>query len=327
MWRLALVVTALCTQPFASHAMDFSVLQPGNPRVVISAVGQIQLGDDRKLHDFVGGLPAASSMVGIVLNSPGGNLLEGVRLAITVASSHVNSAVVNVCASACFLVFAAGLNKIVFDNARLGVHSASDLDGGESELSQATTTRMARLAAALNVPAPIVAKMVTTPPDQVAWLSRSELQSLPGIQFAETGTGAPDGYEPGSALRTGGRNATSPTPPTAYPRVPLPSPSQTASAATVPANGIEQSASYIAGRAARGAWEQWFASLTGDARAGAAWWAEHRSTAVRDHLSCENRVGMPVPFLSACAQARSMLVQSDQRRRADTVFKAGWNSL
>ncbi len=141
------------------------------------ASGDITPGDDEKLHRFVASLPADTNLVGVALSSRGGNLLEGLRLATTVRNTRLSTGVAGQCASACFLVFAGGAGKLVLDGARIGVHSAS-YEGAENTLSQAVTTQMARKAAEFGVPAAIIGKMVTTPPDHMTWLTRDDLLSM-----------------------------------------------------------------------------------------------------------------------------------------------------
>ena len=299
-WCLLIGAALLCRSGPA-QAMDF-LAQPLPDRsadTLIVATGEIRPGDDEKLHRFVGALPGTAKLIGIVLSSPGGNLLEGVRLAASIRSTGTATGVSGECASACFLVFAAGHGKIVFRGARVGVHSAS-FDGSETAMTQAITTRMAREAAELGVPPSIIGKMVTTPPDRMSWLSREELSSM-GVTFE----GAPPAqapYEPGSALRPGAAAG------------------QRVSAEPVAAGA---SVEFLAGRRARAEWEAWFGGLSGEARAGAEWWAGARSAAGRNHLGCG--VGTAA-FMGGCEQARTMLTASD-RRRSEPEFRAGWNSF
>jgi hypothetical protein len=82
------------------------------------------------------------------------------------------------CASACFLVFAAGDTKSVSYSARIGVHGASDEDGNETIQANAATVSMAKVAKDLGVPAAIIGRMVFTPPTEMVWLSPVELQSM-----------------------------------------------------------------------------------------------------------------------------------------------------
>lgn len=311
---------ALMLTPSAGQAMDFTFrpFKDKPDRGVIVAAGEIQLGDDEKLHDLVAALPGNTVLIGMFLNSPGGSLLEGVRMATTIRNTGLATAAVGVCASACFLMFAAGTRKLALNGARIGVHSAS-VEGAETLESQAVTTQMARQAAEFGVPPAVIGKMVTTAAADIAWLSKDDLRSM-DVELVNTRQAS---YEPGSPLRPGGASAASAGvgPAGPVPQVPT-APQQAASVETVlPADA---SPAFLAGRRARMEYEAWFNSVSGDARAGAEWWAGVRSRAQRDHLTCET--GTPL-WVVGCKQARTMLAPSDSRRRAEPDFRAGWNSL
>lgn len=301
-----------------ARGMEFDRDYTNDHHVVLGATGEIKPGDDRKLHEFVGSIPPSDTVIGIVLKSPGGNLLEGVRLARTIRNSNITTAAISECASACFLMLAAGRSKLVQRGARIGVHSAGYL-GGETEVSQAVTTQMARLANEFAVPPSIIGRMVSTPPTEMAWLSDEELLSVPHTEFMVVTNTPVANYEPGSALRTGNALTTTPsnTPST---------PGPIASAGTVNPLLASPSPSFLAGREVRTDWEQWFAVTSGDVHDGADWWAGHRSTAGRDRVSCENQSGVSPAWTYGCQQARSKLTSADARRRLDPDFKAGWNS-
>lgn len=295
------VAAQLLLPPPAAQAMDFTfkLLDGDLNRGVIVAKNKIEPGDDEKLHRFVGELPASTVLVAVMLDSAGGNLAEGVKLATTIRNTSLTTAAVGTCASACFLMFAAGTKKMSFDEARIGVHSAS-LHGVETMESQAITTRMARTASGLGVPASIVGKMVTTPASDIAWLTPAELQSM-NVELVNTQHAS---YQPGAPLRPGSAALAS-----------------TSSPASAPA---EASQGFVAGRRARMEYEAWFNGLAGDARAGAEWWAGVRAQAQRNRLQCD--AGVPLWALG-CKQAQTALASSDTRRRADPEFRAGWNSL
>ncbi len=81
------------------------------------------------------------------------------------------------CASACFLLFAAGEHRTYETGARIGVHSVTSSnhlgpDDGDGTLA------MARYAAHMGVPAGIVGEMVTTESTGIAWLSEDELAGM-----------------------------------------------------------------------------------------------------------------------------------------------------
>lgn len=311
-------VVGLALTSSTAHAMDFT-FDPldGKPNTgVIVAKGVIAPGDDEKLHRMVAELPGSTVLNGIALSSVGGNYLEGVRLATSIRNTGLTTAVIGNCSSACFLIFAAGSTKIVFEGAKIGVHSAS-LRGVETTDAQATTMQMARKLADLGVPPAIVGKVVTTPADDIAWLTSEDLASM-NVQVIRKQEAV---YQPGSPLRPGTAASARTTSSSPLPIVPAAS-DQTPSTGSVPTP--ETSPAFVAGRKARADYEAWFNELSGDIKSGAAWWAEVRSQAARNHHTCE--AGTPL-FNVGCKHAQIALGPSDTKRRADPDFKAGWNSL
>lgn len=199
-----LALMAVATQ---ARAMDFT-LMPLNDGQVIRAAGEIVDKDDEKLHKFVSEMPPETKLIAFIMTSPGGNLREGVRLAETIRSSELETGVVDQCASACFLMFAAGRVKYVIDDAAIGVHSASMPGGRETTESQAITTLMARTASEYGVPSGIIGKMVTTPPTNLTWLTAEELKSMNARKiYTRGGT-----YRPGTPLRPGSAATAAATP-------------------------------------------------------------------------------------------------------------------
>jgi len=286
-------------------AMEFAQKPLSDGSAFLVATGAIQTGDDEKLHSFVTAMPKSLKLVGIVLNSRGGNLAEGLCLASTIHNSALTTAVASegLCASACFLMFAAGKHRLASASARIGVHSASSLEGEDSFGAQASTTLMARTAAAYGVPASVIGRMVTTLPNDMAWLTAAEQQEM-GIEIVPIAQAA---YQPGSSLVPGGSAPT----PTLAADTPTPA---------------EPTPAFKEGRSDRVAYEQWFATLGGEILGGATWWATNRSHAARDHLGCV----MPnstSEFNTGCTQAQALLKRIDRRRVTEPDFKSGWNSL
>jgi hypothetical protein len=111
--------------------------------------------------------------------------------------------------------------------------------------------------------------------------------------------------------------------------VPSPSPPIPSPKADAVPNGAATSSPYTAFQAgldARRGWEQWFAGLSGDYRAGAAFWASQRS--LPKPGSCRAPDGASRgEFTDGCEGARGTLMPSDYRKRSQPEFKQGWNSL
>jgi Clp protease len=182
---------------WAGHAgaMDFRVVPLREPgKVALLLQGAIEATDADRLKKFR--LPAGQQIALVVLNSPGGAVLAGRDMARFLRTRGVPVMVPKngVCASACFLLFAAATTKIAEPGARIGVHSASVSGGRENTDTLGITTLMAREAAAYGVPPAITGRMVTTKPGDMAWLTPDELR-LMGVQIkgdvAPAGVGAP----------------------------------------------------------------------------------------------------------------------------------------
>lgn len=114
------------------------------------------------------------------LNSPGGRLVEAVRLATLVRRSGFITLVSreNICASACFMIFAAGRETVADYGSYIGVHGVADRGGRTTADSVAATISMARIVAGFGVPSPIVRKMVATPPNAILWLTAQDLRAM-----------------------------------------------------------------------------------------------------------------------------------------------------
>lgn len=173
---LALAV-AFSGQAMAANVEHFTSKEG---REVISLSGEIVAGDANQVTNVIKEANAAGRLVsGLRLNSPGGSLDEGAKLADVVRYAKIATVVMNgtSCASACFIVFAAGVEKYASFSAGVGVHGAST-NGQETESSRAATIAMAKIVKELGVPPAIIGQMVVTPPNQIVWLQPADLQSM-----------------------------------------------------------------------------------------------------------------------------------------------------
>jgi hypothetical protein len=155
---------------------------PGkNGRVIIEVTGMLGTGDADLFVRAVNQASQAGKSIDIVqLNSAGGKLGEGAKLATAIKSGRLLTAVPSgaVCASACFLVFAAGERKFAEAGALIGVHKASERGGVETKASALASVLMARFARELGVSSSIVSRMLATPPTRIEWLDARDLHSM-----------------------------------------------------------------------------------------------------------------------------------------------------
>ena len=194
-WAVSIFAAAILASASTEAAIvtHFTTAE-GREAIVLS--GDVVPGDADKVIAAADQANSLGMLVSAVrLDSPGGSLVEGIKLAAAIQAGKVATVVVRgaTCASACFIAFAAGAEKYVSYGARVGVHGASLPNSSGPVDAPAGTVAMAKIIKELGVPPAIIGQMVVTPHDQIVWLSPFDLQSM-GVQM----TGAPG--EPPVAL-------------------------------------------------------------------------------------------------------------------------------
>ena len=178
---LALAATQACTTASAA-SLSTAALQSGDLAIVLD--GEIANGDGDAVEALMKETNDRGRLVAALrLDSPGGSLAESVKIAELVQRTKI-AVVVGPraqCASACFLIFAAGTEKFVGYGAAIGVHGASDRYGRITPRAAAATVSMARMVREFGVPPGIVEKLVVTGPDEIVWLSTDELRSMGAV--------------------------------------------------------------------------------------------------------------------------------------------------
>ncbi len=178
--RYCIFALLVLMAPRGAQAMRFDYYPAGSTGgAFLSASGIVRLGDEDRLKAALRSVAANTRLSGLSLDSPGGDLEEGLRVATAIHDAHLQTMVRNgaKCASACFIMFAAGSHMFAGTSALVGVHSAS-YGGHDTPDAQAATVIMARRLSAYGVPDAILGKMVSAQPSQIWWLARSDLESM-----------------------------------------------------------------------------------------------------------------------------------------------------
>jgi hypothetical protein len=162
-----------------AHALQFVQVEASPTEILIGVRGPIVDGDVARLEQVLAAVPPLRRLLGLAVDSPGGSVVEGERLATLIRARRLPVVILSnsACVSACFLLLAASPQRMAASDAVVGVHSASE-NGEETGASLAVTTLMARDAANLGIPPSIIGKMVRTTPGHVEWLTRADLVSM-----------------------------------------------------------------------------------------------------------------------------------------------------
>ena len=201
-------VNAACSMEFAQH-YDGALRMDGNS-TRISAEGEITAETPAAFERFLNDAPLIFKRQAIVISSPGGSVVAGIKLGAiirqhqfltTVGSSvksgksvmefSISSVAPGECASSCVFAFAGGVERFVAKGSRLGVHQISmdfkDLYKTNvvsvEELDRSFAFSQAAIGLAIShflgmgIDPSIVPMMVTKDPGEIKWLSSSELSS------------------------------------------------------------------------------------------------------------------------------------------------------
>lgn len=138
--------------------------------------GEIKPGDFKKFRKVIAYYTDAGFTIdALLLNSPGGAVVDAAGMAFTIKSSGADTVVGKdqLCASSCFMLFAAGKNRYLIDSSRVGVHQISL--GGQSNLkSLGLSVQMSDMYDFFHIPENISYRMLKTPPSQVYWLTPAD---------------------------------------------------------------------------------------------------------------------------------------------------------
>jgi hypothetical protein len=170
------LILSLVAAPCA--AIEISRI-PGCDGDVLRLRGDIVAGDYVKFRSFLGD---QRRIAGLDLDSTGGSLYEGFRIAALTRQRRLSTFVAKECDSACAFIFLLGRKRYATSEAKIGVHAVGNGYGMEDSGTLRDTIYFARLSAKLHIPSAIIGKMVTTPPGKITFLDQTDLSDLKVIR-------------------------------------------------------------------------------------------------------------------------------------------------
>jgi len=139
----------------------------------IEFTGNIAFGATRRVRQVIETAPDAHWLV---LQSPGGRVVEAHKLRALVERHRLNTAVSDNCSSACFLVFVSGMERHAAPNTRIGVHGITNTAGAHpSEFTDDYERERAYLRSR-GLHEEFIRKIYEAPSTRMWWLSREELE-------------------------------------------------------------------------------------------------------------------------------------------------------
>jgi len=183
---VVLSMVAMVTKAVDSHLpkmQELFLIASGNdsmPKVTITGSAQGDMlalrgtlgeGSSTSFAEFIKASPQVKT---IILNSPGGRLLEAQKIADLLKARGLNTYVEEQCASACTYIFLAGQDRAATPNASIGFHQPSfpGIHGNEKELATQAMLNRYRQA---NLPEKFVQRIGRTSSEDMWYPSREEL--------------------------------------------------------------------------------------------------------------------------------------------------------
>jgi hypothetical protein len=181
--KYACLAAAFAATLLASPGKAATFATPDSRSIVMS--GRINTDDDARFLASLSKL-GSSGPIEMHLASPGGSILTAMKIADVVRKLGLTTSVPyqTTCASACVLVFAAGVNRIANAHSTIAVHSVgvpgqADVDHQmmEDGRTLAVTAIVARRMSFYGAPPSVVGKMVATPTDGASVLTLADLKA------------------------------------------------------------------------------------------------------------------------------------------------------
>lgn len=187
---LCLLASLCLVSPASAIELRYGPINPDEPGDTSALIltGEIKTGDYLRFLEFARSKPRHFNASTLVLASPGGNILEAMRIGTFVRKTFQSVFVSNKigrCASACFLIYVAAVNRGALVPS-LGVHRphfpTTEFQGmslSESRAKQGKLMGAVRQYLEENeVPKYLIERMFSLASTEVYWLARSDLNAL-----------------------------------------------------------------------------------------------------------------------------------------------------
>jgi hypothetical protein len=170
------VALALMVTIAPANALTIRELERQGDIRVVALDGKFEPKDDKRFLDFIIGFERAV----IVLNSAGGRLEPAIEIGSTIRKRKFATLVHDgaTCASACGLVWLAGVSRAMGPVAKLGFHGAHVVRDGQPLHSDAGNSKVVAYLATLKLSSRVIRYVTERAPHDLNWLDFERAESL-----------------------------------------------------------------------------------------------------------------------------------------------------
>lgn len=193
MHRASVFAVVLAATAGAAPAATFDVLDTGESGAAIVIRGPIERSDTAGFaRTYFRATAAGKKITGVMLDSEGGNVAASFEIGDMVREMKMSTFVPGTatCASACFNIFSAGVERGASEGAYIGLHRPS-IDGRETVESQSLAIGSVEKLKSYGVSDAIIGKIVTTPAAGITWLKAADLRTMGVVMVAMNPAAAP----------------------------------------------------------------------------------------------------------------------------------------
>jgi hypothetical protein len=171
---------------WSASAAELTTTLSKENRTIVVLKGELAQGDASRFKDILKSSSAAGKPVSAIrFDSPGGSLVEGVRLAAVIDGTKIATVIAAgaTCTKECFIPFIAGSQKYVSATATVSVPGAKEKPdqqpaSGTPDVVRVETPAIVRVVKKLGLLDAIVTKMLATPEEDSTPLTVDDLRAM-----------------------------------------------------------------------------------------------------------------------------------------------------
>jgi hypothetical protein len=173
---------------WSAPAAELTTTLSKENRTIVVLKGELALGDASRFKDILKSSSAAGKPVSAIrFDSPGGSLVEGVRLAAVIDGTKIATVITAgaTCTKECFIPFIAGSQKYVSATAKVSVPGAAEKEKldqqpfrGVPDVARVELSPIVKVVKKLGLLDAIVTKMLETPEEESTPLTVDDLRAM-----------------------------------------------------------------------------------------------------------------------------------------------------